>query len=318
MTINAVTLLLSARSRFGGQRLSESAGRWFARADQAMLEGDPVARQFDILPRGWPVAAVTRQIDARDAAGSAWLRADPVYIQPDINGARLLSHGDALSLSAADSAAFLPALKPLFGDVGSPIDAPHPSRWYLQLSVGAKLPAMASLDAALGADLFDQLPEGPDGRRWRALLSEAQVVLHNHPHNAKRAAAGLAPVNSLWFWGAGLPPDHVTTRHAKLFSGDDTLIAFAVAAGADSGPLPERWSAGEGECLFDLRHLRDLTAFDRDWWSPMVDELATGKLARITIEFADGHQLTMERSQRWRFWRRPLHSFMVAQTAAAE
>jgi len=40
MTRRAVTLLMPARSRFGGQRLSESAGRWFARADLRYLHGD--------------------------------------------------------------------------------------------------------------------------------------------------------------------------------------------------------------------------------------------------------------------------------------
>ncbi|MGY0798607.1 phosphoglycerate mutase [Lysobacter sp. A286] len=318
MTTNAVTLLLSARSRFGGQRLSESAGRWFGRADQSRVEGDQVARQFDILPRGWPVAAITRQVDAGDAVGSAWLRADPVYIQPDINGARLLSHGNALSLSAADSAAFLPALKPLFGDIGFPIDAPHPSRWYLQMPAGAPLPVMASLDQALGADLFDQLPEGPEGRRWRALLSEAQVVLHNHPRNIERASAGLAPVNSLWFWGASRVPHSVRTSHASLFSDDDTLIAFATAAGAHNGPLPSCWQAGEGGQLFDLRHLRDLAVFDRDWWLPLLVDLQAGKLARATIDFADGHQLLLTPRQRWRFWRRPWRSFVAAPSATSE
>ncbi|MGV8940005.1 MAG: phosphoglycerate mutase [Lysobacter sp.] len=318
MPSSTVTLLLPARSRFGGQRLSESAGRWFGRADRTQVGGDLVERQFQILPRGWPVAAVTRQRDAGDAQGSAWLRADPVYIQPDINGARLLSHGEALSLSVADSAAFLPALKPLCGDIGFPIDAPHPSRWYLQLPPGAKLPAMASLDQALGADLFDQLPEGPEGRRWRALLSEAQVVLHNHPRNAERAALGLAPVNSLWFWGAGRVPDAVSTPHTSLFSDDDTLVAFAAAAGAHSGPLPPRWQPGEGGQLFDLRHLRDLTVFDRDWWLPVLAYLQTGRLVRATICFADGHQLTLVPKQRWRFWRRALHSFVSPNAGASE
>src|SRR3546814_5746969 len=83
-----------------------------------------------------------------------------------------------------DRTLFLPALRPLFGDAGFPIDAPHPSRWYLRLPPGAKLPAFAAPDDALGADLFDHLAEGSEGRRWRVLLGEAQVVLHNHPRNA--------------------------------------------------------------------------------------------------------------------------------------
>ena len=317
MARRAVTLLLPARSRFGGQRLSESAGKWFARADRSEPDGDVVQRQFDVLPRSWPVAAVTRQRDASDAQGSAWMRADPVYIQPEINGARLMAHGESLSLTDADTAAFLPALKPFFGDSGCPLDAPHPERWYLSLQPGVKLPTMVSLDDALGADLFEQLPDGQEGRRWRALLSEAQVVLHNHPRNAERTAAGLAPVNSLWFWGAGILPDHVRTDHARVASDDGTLTAFADAASVPTGPLPSRWPT-DGAGLFDLRHLRDLVVFDRDWWQPLFAELSAGRAGPVVVEFADGHRLSIESRHRWRFWRRPLRSFVSATAGPVE
>lgn len=308
------TLLLPPRARFGGQRLSVSTARCLGRADQDDIGGDPLARAFDILPRGWPVAAVTRQRDAGDAAGHAWLRADPVFIQPDINGARLLAHGDALALTAADTGALLPALKPLFGDAGFPIDAPVSSHWYLRLPEGALLPSMADPAQALGADMFDHLPTGNDGRRWRALLSEAQVALHNHPHNERRIAAGLAPVNSLWFWGAGRLPDHVDSHFGEVFSDDDAIQAFAEAAGAAMRPVCDRWVPVSGglERLFDLRHVRDLTALDHDWLAPLLADMQTGKLGAATFEFGDGRRFRLGSGQRWRFWRRPLQSFVEA------
>ncbi|MGH8085633.1 MAG: phosphoglycerate mutase [Lysobacter sp.] len=311
------TLLLPPRARFGGQRLSPSTARWLGRADQDDAEGDPLARAFDILPRGWPVAAVTRQRDAGDAVGNAWLRADPVFIQPDINGARLLAHGDALQLTARDAAALLPALKPLFGDAGFPIDAPVPSRWYLRLPEGARLPPMADPAQALGADMFDHLPEGNEGRRWRALLSEAQVVLHNHPHNAERTAAGLAPINSLWFWGAGRMPDHVRSDFSQVLSDDDALQAFGAAGGAKSTPLPDRWLSADGNRLVDLRHERDLARLDHDWLASMLADLQARNLDSATLEFADGRRFRLRRNQRWRFWRRPLRSFVASSPATS-
>ncbi len=338
--MGTATLLLPPRARFGGQRFSAATARWLGRADQnnigarttalkpspsrggsggdglALCESDSAIRAFDILPRGWPVAAVTRRRDAGDAEGNVWLRADPVYIQPDINGARLLAHGEALGLTARDSEALLPALKPLFGDVGFPIDAPVPSRWYLRLPAGARLPSMASPAQALGADLFDHLPEGEEGRRWRALLSEAQVVLHNHPHNAERIAAGLTPVNSLWFWGASGVPDHVGTDFTRISSDDDTLAAFGDAAGAQAEGLPAHWQAGEGNRLVDLRHLRDLTALDRDWLSPLLSDLQARQLDGVTLDFGDGQRFELARGQRWRFWRRPLQSFVEKPSVA--
>ena len=174
------TFLLPARVRFGGQALSVGLARALGRADRTQGEAGERAqllRHFELLPRGWPVAAITRAFDANDAASATWLRADPAYVRPDINGARLLACGDALRLDASEAEAFLSVLRPLFGDVGMPIDAPRPARWYLRLPREAKVASMASPEEALGADLFDHLPEGPEGRRWRALLSEAHVAL---------------------------------------------------------------------------------------------------------------------------------------------
>jgi hypothetical protein len=319
----SATLLLPAADRFGGQRVSTASARWLGRADRRPPP-EPAgnlpypAYRFDILPRGWPAAAVTRQRDAGDAEGATWLRADPVYVQPDINGARLMAHGDALALDAADAAALLPALKPVFGDAGFILDAPHPSRWYLRLPPDAKPPATSPPDEVLGADLFEHLPAGDAGRRWRSLLSETQVLLHNHPHNASRAAAGLSPVNSLWFWGAGRVPDHVRSRFETVLSDDDTFAAFGAAAGARTAALPATWSAGEGRQLVDLRHLRDLRQFDRDWLSPLLADLSAGAIDSADIDFADGRCLHLARRHRWRFWRKPVHSFVAPQARAGE
>ena len=306
----ASTLLLPERSRLAEQRLPPQLGQWLARADRATVSGSQRSRLFDVLPRGWPVAAATRQREAGDAAHAAWLRADPVFVQPDMNGARLMACGPALSLTAEDAAALLPALKPLFGDTGFPIDAATPSHWYLRLPLGARLPTFTSPDDALGADVFDLLPTGNEGRRWRGLLSEAQVLLHNHPRNAKRIAMGLAPINSLWFWGAGPLPDHVRCDFTEVCSDDEAVQAFALLAGVTASPLPARWSTDEGggHRAFDLRHARDLAALHADWLAPVMADIQAGKLASAILDFADGARYTLDARQRWRFWRRRLRA----------
>jgi hypothetical protein len=274
--------------------MAKVLGRADRLPDGGAGERAQLQRHFDLLPRGWPVAALTRQADARDAAGAAWLRADPAYMRPDLNGARLLAIGDSLRLTQADVDAFLPALRPLFGDVGFPIDAPTPARWYVRLPREAKLPAFAAPDEALGADLFEHLPDGSEGRRWRMLLSESGVVLHNHPRNAERAAQGLPPVNALWFWGGGVLPDQVRTPHAHVRSQDLLLQALAQAAG---DALDEGDSA-----LIDYRALAVFDEGLREW----LDAVARAQLARLTLDFADGARFAITPRQRWRLWRRPM------------
>jgi hypothetical protein len=306
------TLLLPAATRFGGQQAGADVARLLGRADRkhAAEEGRraQLRRHFRLTPDHWPMAALTRQMDAGDAAASSWLRADPAYVRPDINGARLLAIGASLGLDDDDRAAFLPELRPMFGDAGFPIDAPHPSRWYLRLPQGAKLPAFAEPSEALGADLFDHLAEGSEGRRWRTLLGEAQVLLHNHPRNAQRVAQGRAPVNSLWFWGGGALPDAVASPQVALHSGDEIALALADAAGI-ARALPGSFGIDADDAVFDLQGARDLAVLERDWLQPACTALQRGELQNLALDFADGRQWTLAPGQRWRFWRRPLARF---------
>jgi hypothetical protein len=284
--------------------------RALGQADASIGPGGGAAL-FDILPRGWPAAAVTRQVDRGDAAGAQWVRADPAYVRPDINGARLLAIGEALGLDDASAEAFLAPLRPVFGDFGLPIEATTPSRWHLRVEPGAPLPRFADPDQALGADLFDHLPAGDVGRRWRALLSDAQVTLHQHPLNAERAARGLAPINSVWFWGAGTLPDHVRTAYPRIASDDEVVAAFAALAGVRHAPLPSRWpGAGEGDVAFDVRGIRRLDAACADWIGPALADVRRGALASLRLAFDDGAHFAVRRSQSMRFWRRPLRTLV--------
>ncbi|HVK53084.1 MAG TPA: phosphoglycerate mutase [Pseudoxanthomonas sp.] len=279
--------------------------RALGRADRGQDQAGEQAqlrRYFQLVPDHWPVAALTRQLDAGDSAGSAWVRADPARISPDMTGARLLAHGEALAVDADDLEQLLPTLKPLFGDAGVLLDAPHPSRWYLRLPRESQLPAFAAIDDVLGDDLFDHLPEGDAGRRWRALLSEVQVVLHNHPWNARRIAAGLAPINSLWFWGGGVMPHSIRTPFKQIKSPDVLLRSLALVAGVSRDAVDGQ----EVDALIDLRHLRGLDVLSRDAISPLLAALRRRELDSLRLDFADGAQFVVRNGQRMRFWRRAL------------
>lgn len=303
--------LLPDGDRFGGQTFGETVARAIGRADVSQPAGrerSQLARHVRLIPDHQPLAALARRRDANDAATACWLRADPAHIRPDINGARLLACGDALQLTREDADDFLRALKPLFGDAGFPIDAPLPNHWYLQLPRESRPPTFVPPDIALGDDVFEHLPDGDAGRRWRSLLSEAQVVLHNHPRNALRQERGLHAVNSLWFWGAGVLPDAVETRYAQVFTNDEALAAL-VHGVAPSAPLPRSFATPESDALFDLRFLRDLRVLESDWLAPAIDALGDQGFERLQLDLADGWDLTLRRRQRWRFWRSQVARF---------
>ncbi len=302
-----LTLLLPPASRFAGIALPATLAKALGRADRATLEAGrqaQLARQFQLLPNRWAEAALTRVVDTdeADARLSGWLRADPAYIRPDINGARLLGIGDALGIEQADVEALLPALRPLFGDAGFTLDAPTPSRWYLRLPREAKLPAFASPDDALGDDVFEHIVDGPEARRWRVLASEAQVTLHNHPRNAQRIAAGKVPINSLWFWGGGLLPDSIASGFPTVFSDDVLLHGIARIGKLDAMPMKDA-TLDIDDALVDLRAVRDPRAVVESWLAPVAASVSTRE---AVFDFADGQVFTLRANQRWRFWRKPL------------
>jgi hypothetical protein len=291
----ALTLLLPERRRFAGQPLGADAGRRLGRADRpadgAPGEAAQLQRHFDLLPRGWPVAAITRALDADDAPLHQWLRADPAHVRPDMSGARVLAIGE-LGLTRDEAEALARPLRPLFGDVGFQLSVPHPSRWYVALPMEAKVPPFAAPEDVLGDDLLAHLPAGPEGLRWRALLNEAQILLHNHPVNEARVAAGKPAVNSLCFWGAGKLPDRVLGRAADVRSEEPTLLALAKLAAAAT-------PAGQG-VLLDLRARRE--------WASVADVLREAMHdsdgAEVRLDFADGALYSLRAGQRFRFWRR--------------
>jgi hypothetical protein len=305
--MNQALLLLPAWSAFGRQTLAADIARALGRADAlppaAAGNDAQLQRHFACTPAHWAPAALTRQAECGDAAGVAWLRADPAHVRPDINGARLLGLGERLGLDREDVDALLPALRPLFGDTGFALDAPTPARWYLRLPREAKLPAFSAPDAALGEDLFEHLPDGPEARRWRALQNEVQIVLHNHLWNARRAERGRVPVNALWLWGGGVLPERVACALDRVHGDDDVLRALAHVAGVSAAPAGAAFAPAGGRALHDLRRQRDLAALQRDWLRPALDALRAGSLEVLELDSADGVRLRMTRGQRWRFWR---------------
>jgi hypothetical protein len=159
---------------------------------------------------------------------------------------------------------------------------------------------------ALGVDLVECLPEGNDGRAWRRLFNEAQVVLHAHPVNVARVAAGKRPVNALWFWGAGALPASVETGLQVVASVDDVVRGLAKMGGAVRvEPLPDALEAAQrpGTALLDLDipgHAGDAP----EWLVHFQRWLRERRFDAIAITFADGERFRIRHAHRLRFWRK--------------
>jgi hypothetical protein len=306
-----LTLLLPSRRHGEGA----IAARWLGCGDRlpdAAAGREAALRECFAIDEFSP-AALSRSLDAPGAGDALWLRADPAFVMADAMTLRLVVCGD-LELSAEDVEALTRTLQPLFAQAGLAFDAPHPWRWYLCCPRDAKLPEFSPPEAALGDDLARHLPEGENARYWRGLLNEAQIVLTQHPLNARRAQRGLPPVNSLWFWGAGALPAAVGCGYARVYSDDVLVAALSRLAGvATSAPLGDAQkyfspsaaaSSADGAVLIDLAACRDAARLEADWLVPIDAALRSRRIGRLELRCADGTRCVVKPAHRWRFWQR--------------
>ena len=211
--------------------------------------------------------------------------------------------GDISEFEAVELAA---ALRPLFGDAGMPLAVDAPSAWCLHRLSGAPPATFMDPADAVGVSLLECLPEGDPGRPWRHLFNEAQILLHAHPINAGRIAAGKIPINALWFWGEGPLPDSVETGLRWMASADDVLGGLAKLAGTirlePSREVLEATSE-DGDALLDLAWLDDRKAA-AEWLAMFQRWLREHRFHTIALVFARGERYRMRHAYRLRFWRR--------------
>jgi hypothetical protein len=147
-------------------------------------------------------------------------------------------------------------------------------------------------------------PKARKGRRWRALLSEAQVVLHQHPVNAQRArgqAAGEFAVVLGRRRVAGSRDDV-----ACAIASDEVTPACACEVGACRrrsagarfvGDGPRSTCGRSATCAMATRGLQ-----------PAIDAMRAGDW-RNSTSIAKTAWIHAAPPKRWRFWRKPLAAF---------
>ena len=272
-----------------------------------------------------PVAAVTAAYDGLDASKGWWLRADPVYLQPDRSQAVLVA-SDALQLQADECEGLLQTLNQHFAEDGWQFTAPHPQRWYLRLD-NAESITTTPLHEVMGQSVHEHLPSGEKQRDWHTRLNELQMLLHNHEVNDKRVAAGKMPVNSVWFWGQGTMPKVNATPWDRVFSDNDVVRALAqlskvecsCLADFDANTLQGRNLVVMADCYATVqsrdvfRWLECLQSVQTQYLLPLQAGLKRGTINSMKLLPVNGHAYQLSRKQLRRWWqrRRSLETFLT-------
>jgi len=293
-----------------------------------LLDAFAVAKQTD-----WPAAPYSLIADGGQPGGAWWLRADPVTLRADQQTV-LLSDAVLADVSHEEAVALTASLNAHFEAVGLSFHPLQPSRWYARVDSDPEMTAVPTAEVR-GRPVIESLPAGPQGGRWRAILNEIQMVLHEHPINAAREARGAATVNGLWLWGAGRLADPPRSAYQRVTSDSPIATGLTLAAGKRHARLPasgREWLERSGRSGVEavvLDALREATAhgdksawrnslatLERDWFAPLLDALRAGRIGMITL-WAPAAMHTLEsettRQDLRRFWRtrRPLAAYAV-------
>ena len=238
------------------------------------------------------------------------LCAEPVHLRADATRV-VLFDAATVGLDADEADALIAHLNAGLADCEPLFVRGHsPQRWYLTLPGLAQL-GLASPRRLRGCQVEDSLAAlrrlGPLNR----LMTEAQMLLYDAPVNQVRVAAGRAPINSVWLWGAGPPPTLAASALALVAADDDVALACARHAGvacsrdldalapvlaAASSAIAVLASGADGG--FDLERCA------RAVLAPACAALARGQLQACTVHTRHG-RLDLTPRSRWRWWRRP-------------
>lgn len=276
-----------------------------------------VAGQFQ-LPAGAepPAGALGLLGEGGDPGDDYWFAVAPVHLHADRDRVLLFPLPEG-SLSRAHADQLVAACNAHLRQDGLRLEAPRPERWYLRCPQPWEVRA-AALEQVAGRYLDEHLPGGADVRRWNALATELQMLLHTAAANDERERQGLPTVNGLWLWGGGRLP--VVGSGWDQVVGDEPLLrGLSRLAGLEprigTGSDAVLAAGGRALVLLDGPHralglgdygewLAALTSLDREWLAPALAALRQGRLGSLELQLP-GRGFSLTRSGLARFWRRP-------------
>lgn len=262
-----------------------------------------------------PIAAISAAFDG--LADGYWLRADPVNL--NLQRDQLLLGG--VQVGSEEATAMCASLNAHFAGQGMEFFAPHPQRWYVRLGTLPRI-STTPLSQVIGRDVRGVLPSGEDAARWHQLFNEIQMLLHAHPLNDARVARGVATINSLWIWGAGIMEGAPQKSYDSASSDEQLVEIFAEAAGVPFSAWSGQWHEAEnhGRQLLVWTGLRSamqrgdlagwrtaLQDFENNYARPVWQALRSGRIASLHIDVLgrDGmRRSVLTRGDAWAFWQR--------------
>jgi len=245
-----------------------------------------LAARYGIRRAGdWPLAPIRAAALGIDADTAYWLAADPVTLEAGTSDVQL--QGAVRDLEPEESATFVTALNAHFADDGIAFVGARPDAWFVRACIPVAL-STRPLAVVAGRMVRDFMPAGPDAGKWRRWQNEIEMLLHAHPLNATREAAGKSRVNGVWLSEGGTMPPPVA-GDVRTFAERGIAVALARHAGARAASVPASLdpalaaATGAITVVVTLAAPVDVAQLENAWARPAWNLLARHRLATVTI-----------------------------------
>jgi hypothetical protein len=257
-------------------------------------------------PAQYPSAAVTRTGDVAEPVRDFWLHLQPMHFMAGLDRLTAVMLHGASTVARAELAQLGPMLAAHLRTVGMQLVTTSQGDWLVHIASALEVQT-ATPETAAASSLEQAMPKGRDAPALRRLMTELQMLLHEHPVNVERARRGVPEINAVWFHGAGELRELQRYALPQAF-GDDLYLrgiyrlndVEVTAAPLDARALLARLrSRAVAVVAAD-----DVDVLEAAWIAPLSRALATGAIARLEIVI-DRCGVTVARHSLLKFWRGP-------------
>jgi hypothetical protein len=252
----------------------------------------------------YPSAAVMRTGLTNERAAGFWLRMQPIHFIAGLDRITTVVLRGPARMTAEERSSLDPIFAEHLQPAGLELHAAN-DEWLLR-SVSPLRVQTVTPEFAAANPFSEILPRGADAGPIRRLMTEMQMLLHEHPVNARRQARGAPAINAVWVHGEGILADVNSISLPAGYGEDPFLRGIYRLHDQPVGAKP-----ADAKSLLAQLHGRtvavidapDPEALETQWLAPLARALLGGAISQLTLIF-DAWKVTVERADMFKLWRR--------------
>ena len=252
----------------------------------------------------YPSGAVTRTGDVAQPARDFWLHLQPMHFIAGLDRLTAVMLHGASSVARAELAELEPMIGAHLRTAGMQLVTTSRGDWLVHservLDVQTAPP-----EAAVASPLEQAMPQGRDAPALRRLMTELQMLLHEHPVNVERERRGIPEINAVWLHGSGEIRELPRYALPQAFGDDLYLRGIYRLNDADVTSAPhdaQALLARIGERAVIVVAADDVDVLEAAWIAPLSRALAAGAISRLEIVM-DRCAVVVARHALLKFWR---------------